>query len=147
MKLGLDGYEPGLLMTGRLGGRASYRVTLTNGEGINARDANDWKSASVQLSFDLGGSSRVAAYTALDETHFDRLDHYETGYERVALSVRSNRGESHAVTSYRVLIKHDLRPSRVYLDKMLRWGEHWALPTPYLEALRKIPPCDAAEPG
>ncbi len=70
-RLGLNGYEPGLLMTGRLGGRASYRVTLTNGEGIDRGDANDWKSTSAQLSFDLADDSRFAVYAAFDETAFD----------------------------------------------------------------------------
>ncbi len=70
-RLGLNGYEPGLLMSGRLGARASYRVTLTNGEGIDNRDANNWKSASTQLSLDLGDRSRVAVYAAFDDTHFD----------------------------------------------------------------------------
>jgi hypothetical protein len=70
-KLGLHGYEPGLNMTGRLGSRASYRVTLTNGEGINTRDANNWKSTSAQLSLDLTDNSRFAFYAAFDETHLD----------------------------------------------------------------------------
>ena len=70
-RLGLHGYEPGLNMTGRLGGRASYRVTITNGEGINTRDANNWKSTSAQLSLDLADNSRFAVYASFDETHFD----------------------------------------------------------------------------
>ena len=70
-RLGLNGYEPGLLMSGRLGSRASYRVTLTNGEGIDNRDVNNWKSTTTQLSFDLTDASRFAAYASFDETHFD----------------------------------------------------------------------------
>ena len=70
-RLGLNGYEPGLLMTGRLGSRASYRVTLTNGEGIDNRDANDWKSTTTQLSFDLTDESRLAVYASFDETRFE----------------------------------------------------------------------------
>lgn len=70
-RLGLNGYEPGLNLTGRLGSRASYRVTITNGEGIDRRDANNWKSTTAQLSFDLTEDSRFAVYTAFDETHFD----------------------------------------------------------------------------
>lgn len=70
-RLGLNGYDPGLLMTGHLGGRASYRLTLTNGEGIDSRDANDWKSTAAQLSFDLTEGSRFGAYASFDETHFD----------------------------------------------------------------------------
>ena len=70
-RLGLNGYEPGFLMSGRLGSRMSYRVTLTNGEGIDKKDANNWKSTSAQLSFNLTDDSRFAVYTAFDETNFD----------------------------------------------------------------------------
>ncbi len=70
--LGLDTYEPGLLATGRFGGgeggRLGYRVTLTNGEGIDAKDVNNEKSASGQFSVFLGENSRLSAYAALDET-------------------------------------------------------------------------------
>ncbi|MCE2391531.1 MAG: gamma-glutamylcyclotransferase [Proteobacteria bacterium] len=85
------------------------------------------------------------AVYALDETHFERLDAYETGYERIELDVVSTSGTSYAATSYRVLRKSELRPSRVYLDKMLRWGEHWGLPAAYLRELREIVPCDVEE--
>ena len=78
----------------------------------------------------------------LGETHLERLDRYENGYERVALEVRAARGALCAATSYRVLQKSDLRPSRVYLGKMLRWGERWGLPASYLAKLAEIVPCD-----
>jgi len=79
-RLGLNGYEPGLLMTGRLGSRASYRFTLTNGEGIDNRDANNWKSTTAQLSFDLTDDSRFAAYASFDETHFDHGSAWTPAY-------------------------------------------------------------------
>ncbi len=66
--LGLDTYEPGLLATGRFGGRFGYRVTLTNGEGIGSKDVNGGKSASGRLSLFLPGNGRVSAYLAMDET-------------------------------------------------------------------------------
>jgi len=67
--LGLDTYEPGILMTGRFGdGRMGYRLTLTNGEGLGRKDVNNGKSASGRLSFFLGENSRVSGYVALDET-------------------------------------------------------------------------------
>ncbi len=67
--LGLDGYEPGLLVTGRVaGGRMGYRVTLTNGEGLGRKDVNGRKSASGRLSMYLGDRGRVSAYLAVDET-------------------------------------------------------------------------------
>ena len=66
--LGLDAYEPGILVTGRLGeGRVGYRVTFTNGEGMGS-DVNNSKSASGRLSVFLGEDTRLSGYLALDET-------------------------------------------------------------------------------
>lgn len=67
--LGLDNYEPGILAQGRVSPHFGYRFTLTNGEGIGNLDVNTGKSASGQLSlFPTGGTTRVSAYFALDET-------------------------------------------------------------------------------
>lgn len=67
--LGLDNYEPGILAQGRVSERFGYRFTLTNGEGIGNKDVNNGKSASGQLSlFPTGGTTRLSAYFALDET-------------------------------------------------------------------------------
>ncbi len=68
-RLGLDAYEPGILLTGRFADRRmGYRVTITNGEGLARRDVNTRKSVSGRLSTFLGGGSRLSAYLALDET-------------------------------------------------------------------------------
>ena len=67
--LGLDNYEPGLLMTGRFANRRmGYRVTVTNGEGLSRKDINTRKSVSGRLSAFFGESSRLSAYVAMDET-------------------------------------------------------------------------------
>ena len=66
--LGLDGYEPGILLNGRFSERASLRVTVTNGEGINGKDKNSAKSTSARLTLDVGSNGRFHAYTVLDET-------------------------------------------------------------------------------
>ena len=67
--LGLDNYEPGVLMTGRLAGRRlGYRVTVTNGEGLGRKDVNTSKSVSGRVSAYLAGNTRVSGYMALDET-------------------------------------------------------------------------------
>lgn len=67
--LGLDNYEPGLLMTGRFGNRRmGYRVTITNGEGLGRKDVNTRKSVSARLSTFFSGNSRLSAYLAMDET-------------------------------------------------------------------------------
>lgn len=67
--LGLDGYEPGILATGRFADRRmGYRFTLTNGEGISKKDVNSGKSASGRLSYFFGDKGRLSAYAAMDET-------------------------------------------------------------------------------
>ena len=67
--LGLDAYEPGVLMTGRFAGqRMGYRVTVTNGEGLGRKDVNTSKSMSARLSAYFAGNTRVSGYLALDET-------------------------------------------------------------------------------
>ena len=72
--LGLDGYEPGILLNGRFSESASLRVTLTNGEGLNGKDKNSAKSTSARLTVNVGSRGRIHAYTVLDET----VDHEET---------------------------------------------------------------------
>ncbi len=67
--LGLDAYEPGLLITGRFADRRlGYRVTITNGEGLSRKDVNTRKSVSARLSTFFGDRSRLSAYLAMDET-------------------------------------------------------------------------------
>ncbi len=67
--LGLDNYEPGLLMTGRFAGRRlGYRITVTNGEGLGRKDVNTSKSVSGRISTYLTDNTRLSAYLALDET-------------------------------------------------------------------------------
>ncbi len=67
--LGLDNYEPGLLMTGRFAGRRlGYRVTVTNGEGLGGKDVNTTKSVSGRFSAYLAENTRLSGYLALDET-------------------------------------------------------------------------------
>ena len=66
--LGLDAYEPGFLMSGRLSDKVGFRVTMTNGEGINGRDKNSAKSTSGRLTFDVGSNSHLHTYAVFDET-------------------------------------------------------------------------------
>ena len=65
--LGLDTYEPGILMAGRVR-RLGYRVTLTNGEGLGKKDVNSRKSVSGRLSMHFADEGRISGYLALDET-------------------------------------------------------------------------------
>ena len=67
--LGLDNYEPGVLMTGRFAGRRlGYRFTFTNGEGLSRKDVNTSKSASGRVSYYFADNARLSGYFALDET-------------------------------------------------------------------------------
>ena len=66
--LGLDAYEPGILLSGRFSERASLRVTVTNGEGLNGKDRNSAKSTAARLTLDVGSNSRIHAYGVMDET-------------------------------------------------------------------------------
>ncbi len=75
----------------------------------------------------------------LDDSELERLDRHEGGYDRVLLEVESEDGRRHPVVSYTVRDKHSFRPTDIYLDKMLRWAEHWNLPRPYCELLRRVP--------
>lgn len=67
--LGLDNYEPGILMTGRFAGRRlGYRFTVTNGEGLSTKDVNTSKSAAGRVSMYFADNTRLSGYFALDET-------------------------------------------------------------------------------
>ena len=66
--LGLDAYEPGVLARARFSERVGLRVTLTNGEGLGAKDVNSAKSASGRLTLNVGSTSQLHAYGVLDET-------------------------------------------------------------------------------
>jgi len=73
----------------------------------------------------------------MHEGDLDLLDHFESGYERVALEVADDDGTLHRVVSYSVLAKDSHPPSDVYIEKMLRWGRHWGLPEEYLARLHR----------
>lgn len=73
----------------------------------------------------------------LAERDLVRLDRYESGYERVTLSVEGPDGEHYAVITYMVREKRNFPPSDMYLDKILDWAERWNLPPDYLARLRQ----------
>ena len=58
---GLDAYEPGILLNGRFSDRVGLRMTLTNGEGIGAKDVNSAKSASGRLTLRIGSNKWIHA--------------------------------------------------------------------------------------
>ena len=71
-----------------------------------------------------------------------RLDRFEGGYDRGHLTVEDDDGRSHQVLSYTVRRKRSFLPTRVYLEKIIRWAESWDLPADYLERLRRVRPLD-----
>ena len=78
----------------------------------------------------------------LDPADLRILDRFEGGYDRVEIAVEDDDGRSHRVLSYTVRRKRTFLPTRLYLDKMIRWGEAWDLPSEYLDRLRQIEPLD-----
>ncbi len=59
--------DVGVRIDGSLGERASYQVTLTNGEGINTRDVNDTKSFSARVEVEATGNVTVGANFGLHD--------------------------------------------------------------------------------
>jgi gamma-glutamylcyclotransferase (GGCT)/AIG2-like uncharacterized protein YtfP len=66
---------------------------------------------------------------------FAKLDHFESGYDRIELEVDAPGLGRLRVTSYTVRDKGAFPPHPVYLEKMLRWGARWRLPGVYLAEL------------
>lgn len=58
-KLNFSGRDTGVRIDGALGDRASYLVTVTNGEGVNTRDENQGKSFSARVAFDAGDKVEI----------------------------------------------------------------------------------------
>lgn len=77
---------------------------------------------------------------ALSDDDWPKLDGFEAGYARAQRRVLDDGDRPHDVTTYTVVEKGRFRPTREYLDKILRWGEVWKFPGPYLERLRVTTP-------
>jgi gamma-glutamylcyclotransferase (GGCT)/AIG2-like uncharacterized protein YtfP len=77
------------------------------------------------------------ALYAMDDASLQALDRYEAGYTRVLIEVRDAGARRHTAVSYVVSRKGSFRPSNVYLEKMLRWGQHWRFPVGYLRHLER----------
>src|SRR5262249_24179748 len=59
---------------------------------------------------------------------FAKLDHFESGDERIELAVDAPGLGLLRVTSYTVRDKGSFAPHPAYLEKVLRWGARWRLP-------------------
>jgi len=70
------------------------------------------------------------------------LDRFEGGYARIDVRVEHSDGRRLSALSYSVRDKSAHPPDNAYIDKMLHWGAHWALPEHYLAELRRIARAD-----
>ena len=95
-----------------------------------------WQGGAADVVRDPSAAVWGVVY-AMGPDDFARLDHFETGYERVRLELEGERGAFVRVTSYAVLDKGRFPPHPEYLEKMLRWGARWRLPGDYLAELRE----------
>ena len=81
--LGLDSYEPGMVVSGALGEAASYRLQVSNGDGLGRSDANARKSLTGQLTLDVREGSRLTFYGSLDDKTLP--DGISTSYPAVGI--------------------------------------------------------------
>jgi hypothetical protein len=123
------------------GSRPGFRARLPDHRLAFTHPSRRWGGGAADV-IAAPGDSVWGLVWELGPGDLDRLDHYELGYARIALEVLDDAGRSHPVTSYSVRTKGEHRPTRLYLDKMLRWGERWQLPPDYLAGLRGVATCD-----
>jgi hypothetical protein len=123
------------------GSRPGFRARLLDHRIAFTHPSRRWGGGAADV-IAAPGHSVWGLVWELGPGDLDRLDHYELGYARVELEVLDDAGRAHPVTSYSVRTKGEHRPTRLYLDKMLRWGERWQLPPDYLAGLRDVATCD-----
>lgn len=97
-----------------------------------------WAGGAADVVPHFGDSVWGVVYE-LSVADLPRLDRQEGGYQRVILGIEDDRGQPMHVFSYRVVRKLSFRPTPVYLEKLISWGEHWNLPLDYVARLRRIP--------
>ncbi len=118
------------------GSRGLFRACLRHHRLDFSYFSSRWVGGAADVVPHSGDEVWGAVYE-LDASELSTLDRYERGYDRILLSVIADDGPR-AVVSYTVREKLCFRPTDIYLDKMLRWGEHWQLPAGYLERLRRV---------
>jgi hypothetical protein len=117
------------------GSRAGFRARLCDHRIAFTHPSRRWGGGAADV-IPAAGHDVWGLVWELTDTDLERLDGYEQGYRRCNLEVVDDAGRVQRVISYSVVDKGEHEPTRAYLDKMLRWGEHWRLPEPYLEQLR-----------
>jgi hypothetical protein len=123
------------------GARAAFRARLPDHRIDFTHASQRWGGGAADIVHEPGGTVWGMVWQ-LEESQLTVLDGFERGYERVELTVLDAADRPHRVLSYRVREKGAHRPTRLYLGKLLRWGERWEFPADYLARLRAIKTCD-----
>jgi len=123
------------------GSRPAFRARLPDHRIEFTHPSRRWGGGAADV-VAAPGDSVWGLVWELGPDDLERLDGYELGYARVELAVLDDAGRAHLVVSYSVRAKGAHRPTRHYLEKMLRWGERWRLPEDYLAQLRRVATCD-----
>lgn len=117
--------------------RGLHRASLADHRLDFTHFSRRWRGGAADVVAERGARVWGALY-ALELDDLTRLDAFEGGYDRLVLSVATDSAPRVEVTTYTVRSKGLHAPSREYLDKMLRWGSHWELPSAYLRSLRGV---------
>jgi hypothetical protein len=127
------------------GSRPAFRAWLPDHRIAFTHASRRWGGGAADI-VAAPGQSVWGLVWELADGQLAQLDRFEQGYARIELVVRDAADRPHAVTSYSVRDKGDYRPTRLYLEKMLRWGERWEFPADYLELLRGTATQDGPAP-
>lgn len=119
------------------GSRARFRARLRDHRLDFTHYSSRWTGGAADVVPHSGDEVWGAVYELRDED-FDMLDRFERGYDRVLLTVDDDHGQERRVVSYTVREKYSFRPTRMYVQKMLHWGERWKLPPDYLARLGRL---------
>ncbi len=119
------------------GSRARFRARLCDHRLDFTHYSSRWTGGAADVVPHSGDEVWGAVYELRDED-FDMLDRFERGYDRVLLTVDDDHDRARCVVSYTVREKCSFRPTRMYVQKMLHWGERWKLPPDYLARLRRL---------
>jgi hypothetical protein len=123
------------------GSRAAFRARLADHRIAFTHPSRRWGGGAADI-VPAPGECVWGLVWELADGQLEVMDGYELGYERALVRVHDAAGQPHLASTYRVRDKGEHRPTRLYLDKMLRWGARWEFPDDYLAHLRAVPTRD-----
>jgi gamma-glutamylcyclotransferase len=126
--------------------RPVARARLTDYRLAFTHPSRRWRGGSADI-VPAAGQAVWGVIYALERRDLERLDRFEGGYERLEVEVEDSDGRVHAALTYTVREKGSFAPTEEYLSKILRWGKHWGLPSPYLREVERLGPVPTAHPG